>query len=75
MLGKLDSLAAENEGHFALKKLTWADIYFTGLINYLNFMAEKDITAEYPNLKQVVDNTMAAPGIKEWITKRPKSNR
>jgi hypothetical protein len=38
-------------------------------------MAEKDITAEYPNLKQVVDNTMAAPGIKEWITKRPKSNR
>ena len=71
-LGKLDAIAAENNGHFALKKFTWADVYFTGMSNYLSFMAQEDITANYPHLKKVIENTFAAPGIKEWVEKRPK---
>ncbi|KAG5666840.1 hypothetical protein PVAND_014850 [Polypedilum vanderplanki] len=74
-LNKLDKIAEENNGHFALKKLTWADLYFTGLINYLNFIAQEDLLANHSNLRKVVENTHAAPGIKEWVAKRPKSNR
>jgi glutathione S-transferase len=72
LLEKLEAIAAENNGHFALKKFTWADVYFTGMSNYLSFMAQEDITANYPNLKKVVENTVATPGIKEWVEKRPK---
>nr|ACP27599.1 glutathione S-transferase [Chironomus tentans] len=71
-LEKLDAIAAENDGHFALKKFTWADVYFTGMSNYLSVMAQEDITANYPNLKKVIENTVATPGIKEWVEKRPK---
>jgi glutathione S-transferase len=73
-LKKLDEIAGENDGYFALKKLTWADLYFVGLLKYLNHMAGFDITENYANLKKVVANAESAPGIKEWIEKRPESN-
>lgn len=73
-LGKFDAIAAENYGHFALKKLTWADVYFTGISHYLSHMAGEDITANYPHLKRVVENTVSQPGIKEWVAKRPQTD-
>ena len=73
-LGKLDEIAKENNGHLALKRLTWADIYFTGILDYINFMAGQDLTAKYPNLKKVADNVRELEGIKKWIAKRPKTN-
>jgi len=72
-LNKLESIAKENDGHFALKKLTWADIYFTGMIKYLSFMAESDLTENHPYLRKVVENTESVPGIKEWVAQRPQS--
>lgn len=92
-LEKLDSLAKENNGHFALGKvrtaqhvrlmqinlfqflqLTWADVYFTAVLDYLNYMAKQDLTANHPNLKQVVENVLNVEGIKNWIAKRPKTD-
>lgn len=72
-LNKLESIAKENNGHFALKKFTWADVYFTGMVNYLSVMVGSDLTKDHPNLRKVVENTESAPGIKEWIEKRPKT--
>lgn len=74
-LEKLDGIAKANNGYFALKKLTWADLYFVGLINYLSYIAKTDLTANHPNLKKVVENVHAVPGIKAWIEKKPKSDR
>jgi prostaglandin-H2 D-isomerase / glutathione transferase len=89
-LEKLDSLAKENNGHFALGKvknlfkfiqkidlivlflqLTWADFYFTAVLDYLNFMAKQDLTANYPNLKKVTENVLSIESIKNWVAKRP----
>lgn len=70
-LNKLEAIAEKNNGHFALKKFTWADVYFTGMINYLNRMAGFDLTENYPNLRKVIENTESQPGIKEYIAQRP----
>lgn len=36
-------------------------------------MAKKDLFADQPNLKKVLDNTAANENIKKWIAKRPKT--
>jgi glutathione S-transferase len=73
-LEKLDSLAQQNNGHFALGKLTWADFYFTAVLDYLNYMAKKNLVDGYPNLQKVVDNVLALDSIKAWIAKRPQTD-
>jgi prostaglandin-H2 D-isomerase / glutathione transferase len=72
-LEKFDSMLAANNGYFALGKLTWADIYFVGVLDYLNYMAKKDLTENYPNLKKIVETVLAQEGIKKWIEKRPQT--
>lgn len=73
-LEKLEEIAKENKGHLALKRLTWADVYFTGVIDYMSFASKQDLTANHPNLKKVVEGTSAIEGIKKWIEKRPKTD-
>lgn len=71
-LQKLDDVAKENNGHLALKRLTWADIYFTGVSDYLNYIAKMDLTEKHANLKKVQTNVLAIESIKKWVAKRPK---
>jgi prostaglandin-H2 D-isomerase / glutathione transferase len=73
-LSKLDEIAKNNNGHLALNRLTWADLYFAGLLDYMNFMAKQDLTAKYANLKKVTDNVTSVDGIKKWVAKRPQSD-
>ncbi|XP_037030115.1 glutathione S-transferase-like [Bradysia coprophila] len=71
-LGKLEAIAQQNDGHFALKRFTWADVYFTGMHRYLaRLVGSEDLTANYPNLRKVVENTESTSGIKEWVARRP----
>lgn len=72
-LGKLEEIAKENNGHSALKRPTWADVYFTSMSEYFCFMSKQDLLAKYPNLKKVTENVYAFEGIKKWIAKRPKN--
>lgn len=72
-LDKLDAMVAANNGYFALNRLTWADLYFTAILDYLNFMAKKDLTDKHSNLKKVVETVLALDGIKEWVAKRPQT--
>lgn len=51
--------------------MTWADVYFAGIIDYLNYLAKVDLTANFPNVKQVIDNVNANENIKNWVEKRP----
>lgn len=72
-LNKLEAIAKQNNGHFALQKFTWADVYFTGMIRYLNRLAAVDLTENCPYLKKVIENTESTTGIKQWIEKRPET--
>ncbi|XP_037030116.1 glutathione S-transferase-like [Bradysia coprophila] len=70
-LGKLEATAQQNNGHLALKRLTWADLYLTGMSRYLIRLVGSDFTANYQNLRKVIENTESTPGIKEWVAIRP----
>jgi hypothetical protein len=70
-LDKLEAIAKENKGHLALGKTTWADLWFTAVLDYLNFMNGKNLIVNYPYLTKVVENTLAIDNIKKWIAKRP----
>jgi prostaglandin-H2 D-isomerase / glutathione transferase len=70
-LQKLNIIAKENNAHLVLGKPTWADVYFAGILDYLNYLTKVDLLADYPNLKEVVDKVLANENIKAYIAKRP----
>lgn len=70
-LDKLEAIVKENNGHFALSKLTWADMYFAGVLDYLNYMVKFDLLESYPALKGLVDSVNSLDSIKAWLEKRP----
>jgi hypothetical protein len=69
----LDEIAAANDGHLALKKLTWADLYVAAFQKYLNFVLKGDFEdfEGYPNIQKVVSNALANENIKKWVESRP----
>lgn len=71
LLGKLDEAA--KGGHLALGKLTWADLYFVSLMEYINYMVKSDLLEKYANLQKVMTNVKNLPAIKNYIATRPKS--
>lgn len=70
---RLDAMARENNGHLVLGCLTWADIYFVGLLDFLNNMAGLDLTEGYPHLQAVKNNVLIIPDIQQWVETRPES--
>jgi prostaglandin-H2 D-isomerase / glutathione transferase len=73
-LNKLDEIAKENNGYLAVKRLTWADVYFAAMIDWMNARSQQDLTANHPNLKKVLTNVLEIEGIKKWVEKRPKTD-
>lgn len=47
---------------------------FAALLEYINFMAKKDIIVDASNLQAVKENVVAVPNIKAWIETRPREN-
>lgn len=73
-IDRLDKLVGENGGYFVGGKLSWADITFVALLDYLNFMTKFDIIEKAENLKKLKESVLAEPGIKAWVEKRPPSD-
>lgn len=73
-LAKLEEMAKANNGHLALERRTWADLYFAGSYEYLSFASQVNLIEKQPNLKKVVDNVLAIESIKNWVAKRPKTD-
>ncbi|KAJ3662953.1 hypothetical protein Zmor_007267 [Zophobas morio] len=74
-LQRLDAVVKANNGHLALGKLTWADLYFVAILKYLNSMCGgNDILADYPNLTALKNTVLELPAIKTWLEKRPNSD-
>ncbi|XP_054285800.1 glutathione S-transferase-like [Macrosteles quadrilineatus] len=73
-LKKIDAVIKNNNGFLANGKLSWADVYFLGISDYLSHMYESDIAADYPNIKALLVNVSSLPKIKAWIDKRPATD-
>ncbi|KAJ9592543.1 hypothetical protein L9F63_015778 [Diploptera punctata] len=71
---KFDDVIKANGGYFVNGKLTWVDLYFIAMIDYLDAMAKQDLTAKHPNLKALKDKVLQQPAIKAWVAKRPKTD-
>lgn len=54
--------------------MTWADLYFAGILDYLNYMAKTDLIEKYASLKAVVENVHSLEPIKAWLEKRPPTD-
>ncbi|XP_003703954.2 uncharacterized protein LOC100881165 [Megachile rotundata] len=73
-LERLDAQVKKNGGYFVGGALTWADLTFVALLDYLNFMMGHNIIEKYDNLKQLQEKVLAIPKIKSWVDKRPQSD-
>ncbi|CAH1100580.1 unnamed protein product [Psylliodes chrysocephalus] len=70
---KFEKQLKKNNGYFAIGKLTWADVYFVGLLEFLNYMLGKDLSDGAPGLKGLNEKVRAIPQIKTYLNKRPKT--
>jgi len=73
-LEKLDALARVNLGYLALQRLTWADVYFAAVLDYLKYMTNPELIDDCPNLVAVVQRVHTVKAIKAWLAKRPPSD-
>ncbi|XP_031842255.2 glutathione S-transferase-like [Nomia melanderi] len=73
LLERLDAQVKKNGGYFVGGALTWADITFVSILDYLNHMMKSDIIEKYENLKQLKEKVLNVPAIKAWNEKAPKS--
>ncbi|XP_043273317.1 uncharacterized protein [Venturia canescens] len=71
---RLDAQVKKNGGYLVGGKLTWADLTFVALLDYINFMTKFDITEKHENLQALVKKVLQLPSIKAWVEKRPKSD-
>ncbi|EAT36154.2 AAEL011741-PB [Aedes aegypti] len=70
-LTKLNVIAKENNGHLVLGKPTWADVYFAGILDYLNYLTKTDLLTNFPQLQEVVTKVLENENVKAYIEKRP----
>lgn len=73
-LERLDAQVKNNGGYFVGGALSWADLSFVALLDYLNFMNGSDLIEKYDNLKQLKEKVLNLPAIKSWLDKRPHSD-
>ncbi|KAL5235185.1 hypothetical protein ACI65C_002595 [Semiaphis heraclei] len=68
---RFENIVVENNGYFVNGKLSWADLSFVAILDYLKFRANIDLLKDRPNLQALREKVLAIPTIKSWIEKRP----
>ncbi|XP_035728117.1 glutathione S-transferase-like [Vespa mandarinia] len=72
-LERLDNQVKNNGGYFVGGALSWADLTFVALLDYLNFMSKSNIIEKYDNLKALQEKVLDIPAIKKWVEKHPET--
>nr|AAC34097.1 glutathione transferase [Platynota idaeusalis] len=73
MLGRLDAMIKENNGHIACGKLTWGDFVFAGMYPYLKYMLQRpDLDSEYPSFKKLEETVYSLPKVKAFADSAPQ---
>ncbi|XP_033363296.1 glutathione S-transferase-like, partial [Bombus vosnesenskii] len=67
ILERLDQQVKENDGYFYDGTLSWADLTFVALLDYLNFMYKSDLIENYENLKLLEKKVLLLPKIKTGL--------
>ena len=70
---KYETVLEENNGYFATKKLTWADLYISVYSESFPGFLKIDLFEKYKFFRVLRDKLHSIPGIKEWVQKRPKT--
>ncbi|KAL4130775.1 hypothetical protein QTP88_008164 [Uroleucon formosanum] len=70
-MDKFEKIVEENNGYFVNGKLSWADLFFVAILDYLNFMVKIDLLEGRPKLKALKEQVLEIPQIKAWVAKRP----
>lgn len=70
-LERLNNIA--ESGYLVLGRLTWADLYFVSMIDYMVGVMQMDILENYPHLQALKSLVLEVPGIQKWINIRPHS--
>lgn len=73
LLKRLNQQVKNNGGYFVGGALSWADLTFVAVLDYLNYLAKYDVIEEFDALKQLKEKVLAIPEIKAWVAKRPDS--
>ncbi|KAI5739007.1 hypothetical protein M8J77_013774 [Diaphorina citri] len=74
-LSKLNKMAKENEGFLVKRKeMTWADIYFTAVFDYIQELLKTDLSARIPHLMEVPKHVLMIPKMRRWWDSRPRSH-
>ncbi|CAH1248718.1 HPGDS [Branchiostoma lanceolatum] len=71
-LDQFEKLASA-EGYFAGNSLTWADVNFFAIYNFIDILMPGDHLKRYVNLNKVMGNVSSNPGIAKWLKERPES--
>lgn len=53
-------------------QLSWADLTFISLVDYLCKLVDFNMYKDYPNLTRLKEKVYNIPQIKAWIEKRPE---
>ncbi|XP_046668638.1 glutathione S-transferase-like [Homalodisca vitripennis] len=71
---RLDAIVKENEGYLANKRLSWVDLSFVAMTEFLDATCEvANVTDAYPNLYALRNRVFDLPQIKKWRSVRPVS--
>ncbi|XP_032519385.2 glutathione S-transferase 2-like [Danaus plexippus] len=74
-LAKLNDIIAQNNGHLALGRLTWADFMFAGIYDSMKYIMQiPDIDEKYPMLVKLQQKVLSLPRVKEFCDRAPKSD-
>ncbi|CAH1163519.1 unnamed protein product [Phaedon cochleariae] len=72
-LKRFNGRAGDNGGYIAIKRISWADIFFICVYEGMTNLLKKDMLADYPNLVKVKNNILTVPTLREWIKSRPEN--
>ena len=61
---------AKNNGWLVGNGMTWADMYFVSVLDWLREKKD-EVLASFPHCKKLSENVNSNPKIAEWIKKRP----
>lgn len=54
-----------------LHQLTWADLYLSGILDYINYMSKTNLLEKYDGLQGLVNSVNELEPIKAWLERRP----
>ena len=73
-LRKFEEFVSQNGGYLVNGKLTSADFFLAAFNDNARQMFDPEILNGYPGLQAHLDSILNAPGVKEYVARRPAAS-